>query len=145
MKTGLLLPALLLATACSPKAVWVDKAWIRLPAVPGQPGAAYFVVHGASGRDETLVGLSTPSAAKSEMHESMTGDRGMMAMAPLREFVIPASRDVAFAPGGKHVMLYSIKPDVKPGSTVKLTLLFMGGKIATTDAKVVGAGADAPE
>lgn len=131
-------------SACAPKAeLRADGAWIRLPAVAGQPGAAYFTVHGGAQAD-TLLAASTPAALKAELHQSMKGDHGMMAMTPLKDVAIPAGGELAFAPGGKHVMLFSIGPAVKAGDTVPLTLTFAGGRTLELQAKVVGAGDPAP-
>ncbi len=131
-------------SACAPKGeLRADGAWIRLPAVAGQPGAAYFAVHGGAKAD-TLLAVSTPAALKAELHESMKGDHGMMAMAPLKDVAVPAGGELAFAPGGRHVMLFSIGPAVKPGDKVPLTLSFAGGKTLTLQAQVVGAGDPGP-
>lgn len=144
MRVFSILAAASLVAACQqPAEIAADKAWVRLPAVPGQPGAAYFMVHGGSAAD-TLLAVSTPAALKAEMHESMKGDHGMMAMAPLKDVAIPARGEVAFAPGGRHVMLYSIGPAVKPGQTIPLSLSFAGGKTLALEARVVGAGDPPP-
>lgn len=136
--------AVAMLSACQPAEIRADGAWVRLPAVAGQPGAAYFTVHGGAKAD-TLVAVSAPFALRAEMHESMKGDHGMMSMAPIRDVAVPAGAAMAFAPGGKHVMLYSVGPNVKPGDTVPLTLAFAGGAKIEVPAKVVGAGDPAPE
>jgi periplasmic copper chaperone A len=136
--------ALASLTACSPKAeLAAEKAWVRLPAVAGQPGAAYFTIHGGAVSD-TLLAVSTPAALRTELHESMKGAGGMMAMQPLKDAPVPTGTDTIFAPGGKHVMLFSIGPAVKPGATVPLALSFAGGKRIALQAKVVGAGDPPP-
>lgn len=136
--------ALVALSACAPKTELAARdAWVRLPAVAGQPGAAYFTLQGGATRD-TLLAVSTPAALKAEMHESMKGDHGMMAMAPLKDVAVPAGGRLDFAPGGRHVMLFSIGPAVKAGQKIPLTLSFASGKTLQLDAKVVGAGDAAP-
>ncbi len=131
-------------SACAPKSdLAATNGWVRLPAVTGQPGAAYFTLHGGA-KDDTLLAVSTPAALKTEMHESMKGAGGMMTMSPLAQLAVPAGGEVQFAPGGKHVMLFSIGPAVKAGGTVPLTLAFASGKTLRLDAKVVGAGDPPP-
>lgn len=130
--------------ACQQAETGVDSAWVRLPAVAGQPGAAYFTIHGGAQAD-TLVAVSAPFALKAEMHESMKGDHGMMSMAPVKDIPVPAGGTVAFAPGGKHVMLFSVGPNVKAGDTVPVTLSFASGKKIEAPAKVVGAGDPQPK
>jgi copper(I)-binding protein len=52
----------------------VSDAWIRLAAVPASPSAAYFTIHGGPA-EEQLTGLTSPQAARAEMHETMSRDR----------------------------------------------------------------------
>ena len=143
MKSALLLvPAIVALSACQqPKDVSAGKAWIRLAAVPSNPSAAYFTLKGGA-KDATLTGVSTPAAVRSEMHESMNAG-GVMSMAPLKLIALRAGGEVAFAPGGKHVMLYGLK--AQAGGSVPLTFTFADGKTLTAQAKVVGAGDSAPE
>ena len=136
--------AVVTLSACQPAELKADSAWVRLPAVTGQPGAAYFTIHGG-GQADTLVAVAAPFALKAEMHESMKGDHGMMSMAPAKDIPVPAGATVTFAPGGKHVMLFSVGPNVKPGDTVPVTLSFASGKKIEAPAKVVGAGDPAPK
>ncbi|MES2098084.1 MAG: copper chaperone PCu(A)C [Pseudomonadota bacterium] len=144
MKSVLLLvPAILVLSACQPaQETSVTGAWVRLSAVPANPSAAYFTI-AAGPRDTTLTGVSTPAAARSEMHESMKMG-GMMSMAPVKLVAVRAGSSVAFAPGGKHVMLFGMKPDVKAGSTITLKLTFASGQSVDTQARVVGPADDAP-
>lgn len=131
-------------SACSPKGeLAADGAWVRLPAVSGQPGAAYFTVQGGATQD-TLLAVSTPAAIRAELHESMKGDHNMMSMAPLKDIAVPAGGKLEFAPGGRHVMLFSIGPAVKAGQKIPLSLAFASGKTLQLEAKVVGAGDPAP-
>ncbi|WHU00914.1 copper chaperone PCu(A)C [Sphingomonas sp. NIBR02145] len=131
-------------SACAPKGeLSASNGWVRLPAVAGQPGAAYFTVRGGATAD-TLLAVSSRAALKAELHESMKGDHGMMAMEPLKDVAVPAGGKLEFAPGGRHVMLFSIGPAVKPGQKVPLQLSFASGKTLQIDAQVVGAGDPAP-
>ncbi|MDG2535396.1 copper chaperone PCu(A)C [Sphingomonas sp. HITSZ_GF] len=144
MRLVLAIVSVSLLSACAPKGeLAADGGWVRLPAVAGQPGAAYFTVHGGPAQD-TLLAVSTPAAIRAELHESMKGDHGMMSMAPLKDVAVPAGGTLAFAPGGRHVMLFSIGPAVKPGQKIPLSLSFASGKTLKLDAKVVGAGDPAP-
>jgi copper(I)-binding protein len=144
MKTGLLVPVLALVAACqpAPQQVAVDRPWVRLSAVPTNPSAAYFTLKGGP-KDETLTAVSAPAATRTEMHESMSKG-GMTAMAELKLVAVRAGDSVAFAPGGKHVMLFGLKSDVKPRGTTPLTFTFASGRTITVDARVVGAGDSAP-
>lgn len=143
MKTGLLVPVIVMLAACQqPATVSVDKAWVRLSAVPGNPSAAYFTLKGGS-RDQTLIAVEAPGAVRTEMHESV-GENGMTLMAPIKLVAVRAGDTVTFAPGGKHVMLFGVKPQVQPGTTTLLSFAFGGGPTIVVHARVVGAGDPAP-
>lgn len=134
------------AAGCSkPPTLSVDNAWIRLAAIPDRPAAAYFTIHGGP-VDQTLINVTTDVAVRSEMHESMTGAGSMTAMKPIASVAIPATKDVTFAPGGRHVMLFNVNPGIKPGGRwVRLTFTFADGRRLQRNAVVIGAGDAAPE
>ena len=46
---------------------------------------------------------------------------------------IPAGGSVAFAPNGYHLMCMSPTPEMKPGASVPVTLLFQGGEKLTAN------------
>ena len=136
------LPVLFLMASCAPQeSEPVTDASVRLPAVKGNPGAAYFTLHGGkAGR--TLVSVASPDAGRAEMHD-MTMKDGMMMMTPITSVAIPKDAEVQFAPGGKHVMLYDLKPDLKAGDTINLTFEFADGSKETASAKAITAGGEA--
>ncbi len=136
---ALLLPALALAACSRPKELYVDHAWVRLPAVRTQPGAAYFTLHGGK-TDATLIAVSTDVAIRSELHESMA-----QAMKPVASMPVPAASTIPFTPGGRHVMLIDLNPTVKPGGKLTLTFTFADGERILQDATVLDAGAPAPK
>lgn len=144
------LPIVVMATglalgACGQRAEpRVEGAWVRLPAVPGRPAAAYFTIQGGSA-PATLLSLRTPAAIRAELHESMGGGgHGAMTMRPLRQVAVPANTKVTFAPAGRHVMLFDVNPALKPGAKTTLTLAFADGSTIEAPAAVRGAGDPAP-
>jgi periplasmic copper chaperone A len=127
--------------ACAPKPdVRVDGAWIRLPAVPGRPGAAYFTLHGGR-EDAVLVSVSARVAERAELHESVADAQGMMQMRAIANVPVPAGGDVRFAPGGRHVMLFGIDPKLRAGERTTFKLHLADGRIVTASADIVGPGA----
>ena len=127
-----------LAGCGQPSASSVGEAWVRLPAVPGRPGAAYFTLTGGR-TDATLIAVSTPAAHRAELHESMANG-----MRPTASVALAAGTRVTFAPGGRHVMLFDLNPRLAPGATVPLTVSLADGHQLTTPATVVGAADPAP-
>ena len=140
--------ALLSLAACrEPPTLSIDKGYIRLNAVPNRPAVAYFTIHGGTA-DVTLLSITSPVSVKSELHQSMTrqaANGGHMAtMAPIGDFPVRAGSTNAFAPGGKHLMLFDMNPGVKPGRIVPLTFTFSNGQRIDYNAKTIAAGAPAP-
>ncbi len=135
---GLGVAATALASCSPPKELSVDGAWVRLGAVTGRPAAAYFTVHGGP-TPTTLISATTDVAIRSEMHETMDKG-GMSTMTPLAKVEIPANTDVAFAPGGRHVMLFDMNSGIKPADRVTLTFAFADGTRIINNATVVAAG-----
>ncbi|MBW8744605.1 MAG: copper chaperone PCu(A)C [Sphingomonas sp.] len=76
-RLALVAPLLILAgchmRSAEPK---VTDAWVRLPAVPGQPAAAYFTIQGGRSA-KTLVRLESALANRIEMHQNMRGMFGL--------------------------------------------------------------------
>lgn len=142
-------------TAQAPAEPQVQKAWVRLPAVPGRPAAGYLTLVGGT-RDATLVAVTTPAAARAELHETMkmdtpgapdhAGHEGMAGMSgattmrALKALPLPAGQTVKLAPGGLHLMLFDVDAKVTPGGTVPLRLEFADGRKLETQAKAVAAG-----
>jgi copper(I)-binding protein len=125
----------------------VDGAWVRLPAVSTNPGAAYLTLHGGSQAD-ALVAVSAPFAVRTELHQSMAaegGGHGMMTMKPVETLPVPVATKVELKPGGYHVMLYDVAPRVKAGEKAPLTLSFASGKTIEVQAILVAAGDPAPK
>lgn len=120
----------------------VSEAWVRLPAVEGRPGAAYFTLHGGEASD-TLIAVESPVVATIELHESMSMD-GRTTMTPLRAVDVPANGAAVFAPGSKHAMLFGIDAAVMPGATITLDFRFDSGRDVRIDALAVGAGDGSP-
>lgn len=128
--------------ACRGHDSYVDKGYVRLPAVKGQPAAAYFTLHG-SGKDMTLISINTEYAIRSEMHESMKMG-GMSSMKPINHLALPAGGTLQFKPGGKHLMLYDMNPEIVPGRTLALTFTFSDGTRLSYPALVIAAGDTPP-
>ena len=135
-----LLPLIALSTACGqgdPK-VNVTDAVVRLPAVPGNPGAAYFTLR-TNKTPMRILGVSSPQVGRIELHESeMAG--GRMRMGPLEDNSFGAEGVKTFEEGGAHAMLFNINPAVQRGGTVRITFDFDNAPDVTMDVLVESAG-----
>lgn len=135
---------LLALSACGGKSenVAVQDAYVRLPAVAGNPAAAYFEVRGGQTADR-LVSVSSDMAARVELHASkMQGN--VMTMAPVEGLDIPAGGTVALAPGGTHVMLFGLPVTTAKGAQIPFTLRFKSGAVVGLAAKAIAPGDKAP-
>lgn len=105
-----------------------------LPAVVGNPGAAYFSITNGTKEPASLAAVSISGATKAEMHETSGNS-----MAPLTTLTLGPGATAPFEPGGKHVMVFGVPRALKPGDSVKVTLTFMGGKTAAAPLQVESA------
>lgn len=107
----------------------IDHPWSReLP--PNAPaGAAYFTLKNQGATADRLIGANTPRAQKSELHTHVHQD-GLMKMQRIAAVEVPAKGEVAFQPGGNHVMLFGLSQPLKAGDEFPLTLEFeKAGKV----------------
>jgi copper(I)-binding protein len=113
----------------------VGGGTLVLPAVKGNPGAAYFTVTNSGSAPVTLAAVHVDGAGKAEMHETVGGS-----MQPLKDVAVPAGGSVTFAQGGKHVMLFDLDPGLAAGGTSEVTLTFAGGDKASAPLNVEAMG-----
>ena len=138
--TATFLPLAALLTSCGQgaPAVNVTDAVVRLPAVQGNPGAAYFTLR-ANHTPMRLLGVSSPQIQRIELHESeMVG--GRMRMSPMEDTSFTAEGVKVFSEGGPHAMLFGINPAVQAGGTVRITFDFDNAPDVTMDVPVETAG-----
>jgi copper(I)-binding protein len=91
---------------------------------PGAPTALVLLsLHNTGAVADTLLGASTPLAARVEMH-SMNMVGGVMSMRPLATVAVPVGSLVEFRSGGNHLMLVGLTRPLTPGMVVPLTLRF---------------------
>jgi periplasmic copper chaperone A len=113
---------------------------VRLPAVPGRPAAGYFDYRVAGDRG-ALLSVSSPQAARIEMHETMTIG-SMSEMRAIERIPVRDGEMLRFTPGGRHLMLFDISRDVPAGGRIGLILHFERGDPATISAVLVPTGGD---
>lgn len=115
--------------------VTVTDARLVLPAVPGNPGAAYFTVDNQSKSEVGIASVAVTGAGKTELH---TGD-----MKVFDHAVADPGTKLAFEQGKAHVMVFDIGPDLKAGSETELTVVFIDGDKVSVPAKIEAMGASA--
>lgn len=113
--------------------------------LPNQPvGGAYLIIFNGGTRDDVLVAVEAPLAARVEVHEmSMDGER--MTMRPLPDgLVIPAGETIALKPGGAHLMLMELAKPLTTGDTLELTLTFEDAGTVILEVPILPPGAKQP-
>jgi periplasmic copper chaperone A len=109
-----------------------------LPAVKGNPGAAYFSVFNGSKAEVALVAVAIEGAGKAEMHRSAGG-----AMEKLAEVAIKPTWTQRFIPGARHVMAFDLDPGLQAGGTTEVTLIFADGDKLSAPLAIEGPGGGA--
>lgn len=97
-----------------------------LPAVKGNPGAAYFTLVNGSNKPVAIAAVDVAGAGMAMLHETKQVD-GHSTMGEMTAPELKPGESVAFAPGGKHVMVDDVPEGMKPGATIELTITFADG------------------
>jgi copper(I)-binding protein len=121
----------------------VEEAWVRMPAIKGEPGAAYFRLEGNI-EGTRLTSVTSPLIRRIELHETVEKN-GVTRMEKRKEIDFPYRGALEFEPGGRHAMLFGINKAVKPGGTVPLTFSFNTAPPVTVDAEVRDASGEKHE
>lgn len=143
--SGMLIAAAsaMLSGCADPLPLYVDQAWIRLAPDQAAPAAGYMTVHGGP-QEVKLLGVLSDRVQRIEMHES-ANEGGMTTMKPITSVTIPAETKVAFAPGGKHLMMFGVNAAEAREGKIPLTFLFSNGDRIIVDAVLQKAGAAASD
>jgi periplasmic copper chaperone A len=115
--------------------VTVTNARLVLPAVPGNPGAAYFAIDNQS---KDVIGIATVAvqgAGKTELH---TAD-----MKVFDHATADPRTTLKFEPGQAHVMVFDVGANLKAGAETELTVTFTDGDKLSVPAKIEAMGAGA--
>ncbi|GFO81406.1 MAG: hypothetical protein A49_10330 [Methyloceanibacter sp.] len=88
----------------------ISGAWARPTIGEGRVTAAYMTIGNAGSADDVLAGVTSPQAARVEIHETKMTDDGVMTMRPLASgLAVPAGGSVSLKPGGAHVMVMGLE------------------------------------
>jgi copper(I)-binding protein len=112
----------------------VAMAWSRPTMREGQPGAVFMTLL-AGMEDDRLTGVTSPRAARAEIHDHVHEDM-VMRMVKLEGLNISGSSQVAFEPGGLHVMLFDLADPLAAGDIFPLILIFEKAGEITTQVQV---------
>ena len=97
-----------------------------LPAVSGNPAGVYFTLANNGDKPVVLAAVDVAGAKMAMLHETKQ-EGGHSTMAMLENVAVEAKGSVAFAPGGKHVMVEGLPEGLKAGGSIEMTLTFASG------------------
>ena len=119
-----LMAAVFLWGCSSEDEITVNNAWMR-PTTQGENGAVYFVLQNHSAITDELLSASANVAESVEIHESsMIEGTDVMQMQQIFSVPLDRGSEIAFEPGGLHVMLVNINRSLAVGENVELNLHF---------------------
>jgi copper(I)-binding protein len=116
------------------------EPWARATIGQVQTGAVYLSVINNGTEGDRLLAMSTPVAAKAQLHTHiMDGD--VMKMRPVEVIVIEAKGSMTLEPGGDHVMLMGVQNPLKEGDVFPMKLIFETAGSVDVDVHVQGIAA----
>ena len=137
MKQLSLIALLLMSGAANAAPVDITDAWFR--ALPGKlPAGGYFTAQNNTRRDIAITGASSDACGMLMIHQARTAG-GMSGMDMVDKVNVPAGGQVAFAPGGYHLMCTDPTPKMKIGARVPLLLSLSDGSAVAVAFTVKGA------
>lgn len=132
MMRGLLIASLVLAAAAcgrdAPPLVASDVI-VKAPMPGMEMTAGYLTLRNNTDEDIVIERVTSPQFEKVEMHETVI-DEGVAKMSALGRLVVPGDSEVAFEPGGKHLMLMRPNEDL---ATVTLEFYSAGMVVLTVN------------
>jgi copper(I)-binding protein len=119
------------AGAAQAQSIHVMQPQIRASLGNVPTAAAYLTLHNMGAADR-LVGASCTCATAVSLHTTVE-QAGVARMVEEKTVTVPAGGQVAFAPGGRHLMLTGLKAPLRAGAKADIVLRFeKAGALTTT-------------
>ncbi|MFC0589148.1 copper chaperone PCu(A)C [Novosphingobium aquiterrae] len=116
----------------------LSEARLILPAVRGNPAAAYFTLTNDTTGTRAISGIQIDGIGKTEVHQTIGTE-----MTPVERIDVAPGTNIVFEPGKLHIMAFDVASTLKPGDTTKITVQFATGDNISGPMKVEAAGAAA--
>jgi copper(I)-binding protein len=104
-------------------ALAVRDAWASPTPAGVEVSAGYLTIDNASPAADRLLSVTSPRAARIEVHE-MTMDGAVMRMRPVEALEVAAGERAELAPGGMHLMFYGVAQPFAEGEEIPVQLTF---------------------
>jgi copper(I)-binding protein len=115
--------------------VAVEGARLVLPAVKGNPGAAYFLLDNRSGGTVMVSAIAIEGAGKAEIHQTVSDS-----MIPVDRIEVAAGTSLKLEPGKLHAMVSDLSPKLAAGGKTEMTIVFADGDKLSTPLAIEAAG-----
>lgn len=109
--------------ASGPDTLVIETPWVRPGSREGM-SALYFRIENGTDTADTLQAVRADAADTVEIHEAYESEDGMRGMRPVGPVPVPAGEQVAFVPGGLHVMLIQLNRALEAGDSLAVELEF---------------------
>ena len=123
--------------------ILITEIWARTTPKTAKTGAAFFIIKNNGKTDDTLIGVSSGLAKKTEIHQSSM-EKGIMKMRHVGKVAVPAGGTGILKPGSFHIMFMGLYNPINKGDEFPLTLIFEKSgtlKIIVKAQKLIGKGA----
>lgn len=128
----------------APTGVSLERPWARASIGTSRPAAAYLTIVNQRPEPVRLVGITTPLAARAEVHRTVKAGN-VMRMEQVERLDVPPGGRVVFEPGGLHIMLLDLRQPLVKGGTLPMTLRFSGGGSIDVSVPIFSPGAQGPD
>jgi len=124
--------------------IQIERPWSRATAPGATVAGGYMLIRNAGVTGDRLVSVSSPVAAKVEMHVHVN-DNGVMRMREVKGYDVPAKGSFELKPGGAHLMFIDIRRPFKESEKLPVKLKFEKAGEVNAEFDVGGlGGASAP-
>ena len=103
--------------------ILITEIWARTTPKTAKTGAAFFVIKNNGKTGDTLIGVSSGLAKKTEIHQSSM-EKGIMKMRHVGKVAVPAGGIGILKPGSFHIMFMGLYNPINKGDEFPLTLTF---------------------
>lgn len=110
----------------------LTEAELVLPAVKGNPGAAYFTIANPSGGTRVVSSIAIRGVGRTEVHQTVG-----TAMNKVEQVEIAPATTLSFDPGELHVMAFDFSSALKAGDKTEVTISFVSGEKLTAPMSVI--------
>ena len=121
--SGLLVFLLLACSGPANPHIELENAYIVAP-IGGRTVSLGGLDITAIGLDAQLIGVTSPSAERIEIHTTTQAPNGQMRMRQLDEVALAPNTTLTLGPGQTHLMVFGLDSDLTVGNSIDLTLTY---------------------